>query len=90
MHPNTRAERRHQSLKHQHKQEKLLKLYGLPLQPIHYYNKHHALDCGRPRCSLCQNPRRTHKNTLSIQEQRFYQDIEDDYTFTSGNNTNIS
>jgi len=42
----------------------------------HRFNKHHAMDCGNPGCSLCGNPRRTHKNKLTAQEQRLFQDME--------------
>ena len=34
------------------------------------------MDCGIPGCPLCSNPRRTHKNTLTAQEKRLYQDVE--------------
>jgi len=42
----------------------------------HRFNKHHAMDCGIPGCPLCSNPRRTHKNTLTAQEKRLYQDVD--------------
>lgn len=32
--------------------------------------KRHALDCGRPRCALCGNPRRFDPAALTIQELR--------------------
>ena len=38
--------------------------------------KHHAMDCGQPGCMLCGNPRKTHKDTLTAQEKRLYQDVE--------------
>ena len=31
---------------------------------------------GIPGCPLCSNPRRSHKNTLTAQEKRVYQDTE--------------
>ena len=34
------------------------------------------MDCGNPQCPLCGNPRRTHKDTLTAQEKRLYQDVE--------------
>jgi hypothetical protein len=42
----------------------------------HRLSKHHAMDCGNPECYLCGNPRKTHKDKLTIQEKRFYQDTD--------------
>lgn len=35
----------------------------------HRYAKHHALDCGQPRCVCCGNPRRVWK-LKTIQEKK--------------------
>lgn len=48
---------------------------GEPIQP-HRFNKHHAMDCGNPECFICGNPRKTHKDKLTTQEKRFYQDTD--------------
>jgi hypothetical protein len=42
----------------------------------HRLAKHHVMDCGNPQCPLCGNPRSTHKDTLTAQEKRLYQDVE--------------
>ena len=43
----------------------------------HRMAKHHAMDCGNPKCYLCGNPRRTHgKDRLTAQEKRLFQDLE--------------
>ena len=42
----------------------------------HRYHKHHAMDCGNPECFLCGNPRKTHKDKLTQQEKRLFQDLE--------------
>ena len=42
----------------------------------HRLAKHHAMDCGNPGCYLCGNPRKTHKDKLTMQEKRFYQDAD--------------
>jgi hypothetical protein len=42
----------------------------------HRFNKHHAMDCGNPECFLCGNPRKTHKDKLTQQEKRLFQDME--------------
>mgnify|MGYP003351192906 FL=1 len=44
----------------------------------HRMAKHHAMDCGNPKCYLCGNPRKTHgKDRLTAQEKRLFQDLED-------------
>jgi hypothetical protein len=63
------------------KQVKIAKAHGLTnkdkaIKEPHRLAKHHAMDCGIPSCPLCSNPRRTHKNTLTAQEKRLYQDVE--------------
>jgi len=64
------------------KQAKIAKQHGVPgydskseTQP-HRFNKHHAMDCGNPECYLCGNPRKTHKDKLTAQEKRLFQDTE--------------
>jgi hypothetical protein len=42
----------------------------------HRLAKHHAMDCGNPHCYLCGNPRKTHKDRLTAQEKRLFQDVE--------------
>ena len=42
----------------------------------HRLAKRHAMDCGNPRCFLCGNPRNTHKDRLTQQEKRLFQDVE--------------
>jgi hypothetical protein len=42
----------------------------------HRLAKHHAMDCGNPGCFLCGNPRKTHKDKLTQQEKRIFQDLE--------------
>ena len=42
----------------------------------HRYVKHHAMDCGNPECYLCGNPRKTHKDKLTAQEKRLFQDLD--------------
>lgn len=42
----------------------------------HRLAKHHAMDCGRPGCALCGNPRHIHKDKLTAQEKRLFQDVE--------------
>ena len=42
----------------------------------HRFNKRHAMDCGNPECYLCGNPRKTHKDRLTAQEKRLFQDVD--------------
>jgi hypothetical protein len=63
------------------KQVKIAKAHGLTnkdkaIKEPHRLAKHHVMDCGNPQCPLCGNPRRSHKDTLTAQEKRLYQDVE--------------
>ena len=42
----------------------------------HRLAKRRAMDCGNPQCYLCGNPRKTHKDRLTQQEKRLFQDLE--------------
>ena len=46
------------------------------LKEPHRLAKHHAMDCGNPKCFMCGNPRKTHKDKLTAQEKRLFQDTE--------------
>ena len=72
------SRRRHKTDRAIAKQQQIAKAHGTPVNQYegHRYAKHHAMDCGNPECYLCGNPRRTHKHTLTAQEQRMYQDVE--------------
>ena len=63
------------------KQVKIAKAHGLTdkdkaIQEPHRLAKHHVMDCGNPDCYLCGNPRKTHKDKLTAQEKRMFQDVE--------------
>ena len=57
------------------KQTKIAKEFGLPVKEPHKFAKHHALNCGNPKCVMCGNPRKTFKE-LTQQEKRLFQDTE--------------
>lgn len=42
----------------------------------HRLHKRHAMDCGNPACGLCGNPRHLTKKGQTVQEQRFYQEMD--------------
>ena len=54
------------------KQTKIAKAHGIEVKEPHKFAKHHAMDCGNPKCPVCSNPRKLYKE-LSIQEKRFFQ-----------------
>jgi hypothetical protein len=63
------------------KQVKIAKAHGLSnkdkvVKEPHRLAKHHAMDCGIPGCLLCSNPRRSHKDKLTAQEKRLFQNVE--------------
>lgn len=63
------------------KQVKIAKQHGLTnkdkaVKEPHRMAKHHAMDCGNPECFLCGNPRKTHKDKLTQQEKRLFQDLD--------------
>jgi hypothetical protein len=64
------------------KQAKIAKQYRVSeynpgeLRQPHRLHKRHAMDCGNPKCFLCGNPRKTHKDKLTQQEKRIFQDLE--------------
>ena len=60
------------------KQTKIAKEHGIEnlIKEPHRTVKHHAMDCGNPDCYLCGNPRKTHKDKLTVQEKRLFQDAE--------------
>jgi hypothetical protein len=63
------------------KQVKIARAHGLTdkdkaIKEPHRLAKHHVMDCGNPDCYLCGNPRKTHKDKLTAQEKRLFQDTE--------------
>ena len=61
------------------KQVRIAKSHGTynlaNIKQPHRLAKHHAMDCGNPGCYLCGNPRKTHKDKLTQQEKRLFQDV---------------
>lgn len=47
------------------------------IEQPHRLAKRHAMDCGNPHCFLCGNPRKTHKDKLTVQEKKMFQDTEE-------------
>jgi hypothetical protein len=63
------------------RQVQIAKAHGLTnsdkaIKEPHRLAKHNTMDCGNPKCPLCGNPRRSHKDTLTAQEKRLFQDVE--------------
>lgn len=57
------------------KQTRIAKDFGVPVEEPHKFAKHHAMNCGNPKCVMCGNPRKTFKE-LTQQEKRLFQDTE--------------
>lgn len=75
------SKRRHRDANAVQKQVKIAKAHGLTdhdkaVKEPHRLAKHHAMDCGNPGCYLCGNPRKTHKDRLTAQEKRLFQDLD--------------
>ena len=77
------SRRRHKTDVHIARQLKIAKQHHLPgtmrspqEKEPHRLAKHHAMDCGNPHCYLCGNPRKTHKDRLTAQEKRLFQDLD--------------
>lgn len=63
------------------RQIRIAKQHGLTskdkaVKEPHRMAKHHAMDCGRPGCAMCGNPRHIYKDGLTAQEKRLFQDVE--------------
>ena len=56
------------------KQTKIAKSAGSDISQPHKFAKHHAMDCGNPKCLLCSSEKIF--GELTIQEKRFNQDID--------------
>lgn len=75
------SRRRHKTDVKVARQVKIAKAHGLgfydkAIREPHRLAKHHAMDCGQPGCMMCGNPRKTHKDRLTAQEKRLFQDLE--------------
>ncbi len=75
------SQRRHKTDVAIARQLRIAKQHGMQFndkvvkQP-HRHAKRHAMDCGNPKCFLCGNPRKIHKDKLTAQEKRMYQNLE--------------
>lgn len=54
------------------KQTKIAKSYGFDVKEPHKFAKHHAMNCGNPKCIMCSNPRTIFKKS-TVQEESFKQ-----------------
>lgn len=67
------SKRRHKDESAIQRQVKIAKTYGHSTKYIdepHRLIKHHAMNCGNPKCIFCSNPRKTFKE-ITLQEKRF-------------------
>ena len=74
-----RGKRRRLTTNAINKQKRIAKLstwnHKMVSQP-HRWAKKHAMDCGRPGCMVCGNPRRTMKEK-TLQEKKFIESFLD-------------
>jgi hypothetical protein len=72
------SKRRHKTDVMIARQVKIAKVHGSTsdVKQPHRLAKRHAMDCGNPGCYLCGNPRKTHKDKLTAQEKRLFQNVE--------------
>ena len=57
------------------KQVKIAKAFNVPVDEPHKLVKHHALNCGNPKCHMCGNPRKIFKEA-TLQERKLFQDTD--------------
>lgn len=71
------SKRRHKTKAKAIRQMNIAKSHGVDVDEgeLHRFAKKHALNCGRPNCLWCSNPRKIFKE-LSIQERRMFQDLD--------------
>ncbi len=69
------SKRRHNDDVAVKRQLRIAKEYGIAVKEPHKFAKHHALNCGNPKCIMCSNPRKLFKE-LTSQEKRMFQDID--------------
>jgi hypothetical protein len=71
------------------KQTKIAKQYGSNVEEPHKFSKHHAMNCGKPKCMMCGNPRKVF-NEPTAQEKRLFQDTDTVRKRHSNGNTSES
>jgi len=59
------------------RQVKIARGAGMSTKQPHRFAKHHACNCGDPKCHMCGNPRKFF-NEPTIQELRFDQIVDDE------------
>ena len=74
MREGNRSDRRFRNSLNIDRQERIWKRTGLQETQPHRFNKRHAMDCGKPNCSMCGNRRELEGQT--IQELSFAQTQE--------------
>ena len=69
------SRRRHADETAVKKQTKIAKSAGSDISQPHRFSKHHAMNCGKPKCMMCGNPRKVF-NEPTTQEKRLFQDTD--------------
>lgn len=75
------------------RQVRIAKQHGMQfndeiIRQPHRLAKHHTMDCGNPKCFMCGNPRKSHKDKMTAQEKKLFQDLDtNNRHHTNGSNT---
>ena len=72
MHSEETAIKKQMKIAKQHKMEAA---WSKDVREPHRFAKHHAMDCGNPKCMMCGNPRKTW-HELTAQEKRMHQEMD--------------
>lgn len=70
LHEDENAIRKQMKIAKEHR----LTEYNPDTKQPHRFHKHHAMNCGNPKCIMCSNPRRTFKE-LTYQEKKQMQEM---------------
>ena len=79
------SKRIHQKNTSIQKQVHIAKEFGAPIDTPHKYAKHHALNCGNPKCVMCANPRKTFKELTAKEKRMFQPELQDEFTHKTDN-----
>ena len=76
-----KAQRIHDEQTHINRQVKIAKQHGLQfndkvIKEPHRLAKHHAMDCGNPKCFMCGNPRKTQKEVTHQEKKQMVRQLD--------------
>jgi hypothetical protein len=77
-----KTQRIHDEQTHINRQVKIAKQHGLQntdkvIKEPHRLAKHHAMDCGNPKCFMCGNPRKTLKEVTHQEKKQMVRELDE-------------